>query len=256
VAENSLVTQEDLADGARLIQQLDQAGFPITAAFWAFDSVLETWRFIIAAPSNAIESLLKAYGDIQRIISDDGLGITLNRISLISDNDAKLKNLQALAKSDAEDVVEVSAGHTEIAGRVLGDIHLYRNDALLYERDVIQALRRVLPSDNPSMQISEHALIPRVQADALIDDGERLVIVETKAFVRRLGTRDIMQVDGLKHAYERFFERFVVAIIVSRSGFADNAMQMAQSAHIVLVQWVGPEDDEKLQQALVEALAG
>lgn len=255
MAENVLVTQEDLADGARLIQQLDQAGFPITAAFWAYDSLLETWRLIIAAPREAIESLVTAYGTIQGIIQDNGLGVTLDRISLISDDDAKLKNLQALAKSDMHDVVEVSAGRTEIAGRVFDDIHLYKSDALRYERDVIQALQRVQPS-NVVMRTYRQEGFPRdLGADALLDDGKRLLLVEIKARSRPLGIRDIFQVEGMLHAYERYLSRAAAAIIVSRSGFRPNAIEAVPSPNIGLVQWAGPEDDEKLQRALTEVRA-
>jgi hypothetical protein len=255
VAENSLVTQEDLADGARLIQQLDQADFPITAAFWAYDPVLETWRLIIAAPSSAIESLVAAYGAIQDGISANALGITLDRISLIPDNDAKLANLQALAKSDAEGVVEISLGHTEIAGRTLDDIHLYRTDALRYEREVIDALQRIQPPNAVMRTSYEHAESPpRQGADALLDDGERLIIVETKAFSRPLGSRDVFQVEGMLHAYQRYFNRRVAAMLVSRSGFTVNAIETAHSTGVSLVQWTGPKDDQLLRRTLAEAL--
>jgi hypothetical protein len=255
MAEKTLVTQEDLADGARLIQELEQASFPISAAFWAYDALLETWRLIIAAPRGAIESLVAAYGIIQSIISEKDLGVTLDRISLIPDDDVKLGNLQALARSDAQDVVEVSVGRTEIAGRVLDDIHLYKNDALRYELDVIRALQRVQPSDAVMRTYRNSDLPPGLQADALLDDGERLVFVEIKAYRRPLATRDVFQVEGMLHAYERNFGRYVAAMIVSRSGFTPSAVEAAQSPRMVLVQWTGSEDDEKLRDALAEARA-
>lgn len=255
MVEKSLVTQEDLTDGARLIQELDQAGFPVTVAFWAYDPMLETWRFIIAAPREAIESLVSAYGIIQGIIDNNSLGVMLDRISLIPDDDAKLKNLQALAESDAQDVIEVSVGHTEIAGRVLDDIHLYKNDALRYEQEVIQALQRIQPSD-AVMRTYRQQDIPRaLEVDALLDDGERLILVEVKARSRPLGARDVFQIEGMLHAYERYFGRRAAAIIVSRSGFTSSAMDAAQSSPIILVQWTGREDDEKLRRALTEARA-
>jgi hypothetical protein len=256
VVENSLVTQEDLADGAHLVQKLDLASFPITAAFWAYDPVLETWRLIIAAPSNAIDSLAAAYGAIQDIINANTLGITLDRISLIPDNDAKLANLQALAKSDAEDVVEISVRHTEIAGRVLDDIYLYRTDALRYEREVITALQRMQPSNAVMRTSYEHPESPpRQEADALLDDGERIIIVEIKAFSRPLGNKEVFQVEGKLHAYQRYFNRGVAAILVSRSGFTVRAIETAHDSRVSLIKWTGPEDDQQLRHALAEALA-
>jgi hypothetical protein len=74
------------------------------------------------------------------------LSTSLNRISFIPDNDAKVKNLQAQAQSETNDVIEAPFGPTEIGGRILDDIHLYRPDALRYERLVLEALQRVKPS--------------------------------------------------------------------------------------------------------------
>lgn len=248
MAENILVTQEDLADGARLIQELDQVDFPVTSAFWAYDPTLERWRFIIAAPSAAIESLVGAYGVIQNAISNNGLGISLDRVTLIPDNDPTLANLQALGKSDAQDVVEVSVGRAEVAGRILDDIHVYRSDALRYERDVIAALQRMQPTN---------AVLRRNirQADAVLDDGERLIIVEIKHVTRLLGVREVYQAEGFLHSYERTFGRPVAAMIVSRNGFSVSAIEEAQKSHISLVQWTGPEDDQLLERALEDARA-
>jgi hypothetical protein len=255
VAENRLVTQDDLADGRRLIQQLDPAGFPITAAFWAYDPLLEIWRLIIAAPPSAIESLVTAYGAIQDIVDAGTLGITLDRISLISDNDTKLANLQALARSDADDVVEISIGHTEIAGTILDNVLLYRTDALRYERDVFSALQRIQPP-NAVMRTYDHGeFSPRQGADALLDDGERVIIVEIKALSRPLANRVVFQVEGMLHAYQRSFGRPVAAMLVSRSGFTVSAIEASHNSHVSLVQWKGPEDDQLLRRGLAEALA-
>jgi hypothetical protein len=254
VAENIPVTQEDLADGARLIQELDQVNFPVTAAFWAYDPLLERWRLIIAAPPDAIDSLIRAYGVIQNAISDNGLGIALDRISLISDDDPKLRNLQALGKSDVQDVVEVTVGRSEVAGRVLDDIHVYRSDALRYETSVISALQRMQPPGAILRTGSRAQVSPDRQADVIIDDGNRLIIIEIKHFIRLLGIREIYQVEGFRRSYERIFGRHVAAMIVSRNGFSINAIEEAHNSGISLVQWRGPEDDQLLQRALTEAL--
>lgn len=258
MAENILVTREDLSDGARLIQELDQVKFPVTAAFWAYDTLLERWRFIIAAPPAAIESLISAYGVIQKAITDNGLGIALDRVSLIPDTDPTLTNLQALGKSDAQDVVEVSVGRAEVAGRVLDDIHVYRSDALRYERAVITALQRMQPS-NAILRIGAHARVspdrPNREADAILDDGERLIIIEIKSVSRLLGSREVFQVEGFLHSYERMLGRRVAAMIISLNGFSVAAIEEASNFRIGLVQWRGPEDDQLLQHALEEARA-
>jgi hypothetical protein len=256
VADKELVTQEDLADGRVLLQQLAQASFPVTAAFWAYDPLLESWRLIIAAPREAVESLLGAYEVIQRIIISNGLGVTLDRISLIPDSGAKLDNLRTLAESDTEGVVEASVGRAEIAGRIVDDIHLYSSSALRYEREVFQALQRIQPS-NAIMRTYRSLQLPRgVEVDALVDNGVNAAIVEIKALKRPLGSRDIFQVQGQLYAYRRFLNRsLAVAIIVSLGDFTQSALEAARESEVIPVQWTGSEDDEKLGHALNEALA-
>jgi hypothetical protein len=210
LAEKFLVTQEDLADGARLIQELDQAGFPVTAAFWAHDALLESWRLIIASPRQAIDSLVN-------------------------------------------DVVEVSAGRTEIAGRVLDDIHLYKSDALRYENDLVTALRRIQPENSTIMRTYPQEDLPRyMQADVVLYEGDRVVLVEVKARTRPIGARDVLQVEGILHAYERNLGRRPAAMIVSRSGFTVDAAEAARGSGIRLVQWAGPKDNSALEQTLAE----
>jgi hypothetical protein len=251
VGERTLVTQEDLANGALLLQQLDQIDFRVTAAFWAYDPVLETWRLIIAAPQQAIESLVAAYGTIQRVINDNYLGISLDRISLISDGDAKLVNLRALAESDSDDVVEASGGRAEIAGRVLDDIHLYRGSALRYEREVFQALQRLQP---PNVVIRTNVILPPGQEiDALLDDGEHPIIVEIKMRSRPVGITDVFELQGRLFSCSRLFGREAAAILVSRSGFTSKALEAAENTRVTLAKWAGREDDEQIERALASA---
>jgi hypothetical protein len=172
---------------------------------------------MIAAPSAAIESLFTAYGVIQKAIGDNGLGIALDRVSLIPDQDPALANLQAVGKSDAQDVVVVPVGRAEVAGRVLDDIHVYRSDALRYERAVIAALQRVQPP-NAVLRTGDSAQVsPDRQADAILDDGERFIIVDIKAVSRLLGVKEVFQAERFRRSYERALGRDVAAIIVSRN---------------------------------------
>ena len=257
MGEKILVTSEDLADGARLVQGLNEEDFPITAAFWAYDSLLDVWRLIIAAPRDAIESLVTAYGKIQNIIDNRSLAVTLDRISLIPDNDAKLANLQAMARSDAPGVVEASVGRTEIGGRPLDDIHLYRNEALRYESEVIDALQRVLAPNAAVRTVNYRAEFPRsLEIDALINDGELFVIVEIKAVSRPLNSEHVFQATGKLEGFLTYFGPAPgAAMIVSRSGFTLDAFRTAEEVRFPrtkLVHWVGPQDDSKLQSALTE----
>ena len=201
------MTKEDLADGARLIQNLDQRDFPVSAAFWAYDAILEQWRLIIAAPPRSIDSMLSAYRIVQDIISDNDLAIPLNRISFIPDNDAKVKNLRALAQSGTCDVIEAPVGPTEIGGHIVDDIYLYRPDALRYERRVFEALQRVQPERAVLRQAYRLDLPGRFEADFVIDDGMTVVAVEAKLLSRPVGSKLVWSSEQLQQRLKDYFKR-------------------------------------------------
>lgn len=249
------MTTEDLADGALLIQNLDQRGFPVSAAFWAYDPILELWRLVIAAPPKSIDSLLSAYRIAQDIINDNDLAISLNRISFISDNDPKVSNLRALAQSGTHDVIEAPVGPTEIDGRILDDIHLYRLEALRYEQKVFEALQRVQPPKAMLRYAHRVDLPGRLDTDFLVDNGKTLVAIEAKLWSRPVGSKIVWSSEHLQRRLEDHFKRSTGIVIVSGTGFTDAAIESAaQYPFMRLVRWASSEDDGELRRALVALL--
>jgi Restriction endonuclease len=255
MAEAALVTQEDLADGASLVQELDAQGFPVSAAFWAFDHILEAWRLIIAAPPKAIESLIGAYNLVQDIVSDNNLALTLDRVSLIPDDDPKVENLRAMSRNETQDVVEASIGHTQISGRTLSGIHLYRQDALRYERAVFSALQRVQPSQVILRDGSRLGFSEQFEVDFLADDGRTVVVIECKSYKRLLDRDRVLLAEDLRRRVHSYFQRRTGLLLVSQSGFTDPASEQAlKYPHLRIVRWQDADDDSELQGALNQLL--
>jgi hypothetical protein len=250
VDQAALVTR-DFDDGARLVQELDRREFPVSAAFWAFDQNVESWRLIVAAPAQTIESKSQIYGLIQSIIFDDDLEIPLSAISLVRDDDQGVRNLQADAISDIGTVFEVPIAHTEVGGRSISNVHVYRTAALRYEGELLSALQRVQPGDVVLRRASYIDLPPSMGIDFVLDNGERIAAIEAKAQSRPLGTSAVEQVLGLQSRLAGYFHRPVAVILVSKNGFTQSALQLAERTRFVrIVKWSGREDDKYLRQAM------
>ena len=71
-------------DGARLLHELDQQGFPVESMFWAHLPEEDYWRLVIASPVVKQQGGAAAYqilnGMLRRI---ELVGITLEDISLL-----------------------------------------------------------------------------------------------------------------------------------------------------------------------------
>jgi hypothetical protein len=256
VGEASVVTQEHLYEGGRLIQELDKDGFPVTAAFWAYDPDAELPRLIIAVPSNQVESFRTAYERIRDVIERNDISVPLSSISLMLDDDPAIENIKALAEADYRDVIQSAIGSAEIGGHVYDDIRVYKSDALRYERELFAALQRIQPPSavlRRDLQLGE-----RSSFDFYFDDGNKIVAVEAKRFSRPVTLRDVNYEDHLLRRAYVSLRRRIALIVVSRSGFTSSAVENVKDTPVAggirLVQWISPSDDDKLKRALDELL--
>jgi len=58
--------------GEELIQQLDQSGLEVVAAFWFYVPDSDTWRLYIASPAVDEEGPKAVYERIQDVLTDQG----------------------------------------------------------------------------------------------------------------------------------------------------------------------------------------
>jgi hypothetical protein len=256
VGEESMVARQDLDEGARLIQELDGAGFPITASFWAYDPGAEHPRLIIAVPDEKVKSFRDGYEEIRKAIAVNDIEMPLSRVSLMLDDDPAISNIRALADADYRDLVQAAVGSAEIGGHIYDDIRVYKNDALRYERELFAALQRVRP---PATVIRRELRVDeRWTFDFLLDDGVRVAAIEAKRLPRPVNAADLEQEAALLLRAYVGMRRPVSLVVVSRSGFTETAIAAAVgspvSEEIHLVRWVDSSDDGKLRRALAEAL--
>lgn len=255
MGETPVVTQEYLDEGARLIQELDNDGFAVTAAFWAYDPSAELPRLIIAVPSERVKSFRAAYEIIKNVMTRNDIPIPLGMVSLMLDDDPAIENIKALAEADYRDIIQAAVGSAEIGGHLYDDVRVYKTDALHYERELFAALQRLQP---PSAVLRRDLHIDGSSFDFFLDDGNKIVGIEAKRISRPMSLRDILYEETLlQHAYV-ILRRPVALIIVSQSGFTPSAVEAVkdtpEAGGIRLVQWVTADDDDKLRRALTELL--
>lgn len=66
--DKSTLVESQVRDGQKLVEQLAQLGFPMTAAFWLKIDPDSRWKLHIASPAVRSEGSRKAYIRVNRVI--------------------------------------------------------------------------------------------------------------------------------------------------------------------------------------------
>jgi len=69
MASATLVSQE-IEDGQKLINALNEAGFPTDSAMWIYSSESETWELMLTSPTCDREGSLQAYREILSVFRE------------------------------------------------------------------------------------------------------------------------------------------------------------------------------------------
>jgi hypothetical protein len=64
----AVLVESDTEQGRRLIEALDQGGFPVVAAFWSFFPDGDLYRLVIASPVVDEKGPREAYTKIQEVL--------------------------------------------------------------------------------------------------------------------------------------------------------------------------------------------
>jgi hypothetical protein len=257
VGEAALVGR-DVDDGARLIQKIDATGFPVAAAIWVHNYDLDVWRLVIAISVREVPSPKAAYSLLQDAIIDLNLGISLDRISIVSDNDHLLRSLRELIRRGSSSVVEIPIRGAEIAGEPIDKGYGYRIEALRYQAEVFAALQRNQPEDAVLSRVGWLDQPSSQDLDFTLDNGEVLIFVETKALARPLGRRDVDPPSDVRHWTLSSFRRTSSWLVISQTGFTSDAMTLKSdlqassypTMRVELVEWSSQNDDPQLREGL------
>jgi hypothetical protein len=83
----SPLVEPQISDGGRLLEALENHGFPVRAALWLFRPEPGVWRLIIATPRFHELGPREAYRRIQAILTTQPSGLRLDDLSVVSPND-------------------------------------------------------------------------------------------------------------------------------------------------------------------------
>jgi hypothetical protein len=130
MAQAPLVDQ-DIAAGRRVVEALDRAGFPVTAALWNSQPDGGGWRLVLASPRVSEQGPRAAYAAIQDVLSTAHVDLPLRNISAVEPEEHLVTELRIFAGTDPAPFV----GGTRLLGTVVGDA--YVEDAYVYRAERI-----------------------------------------------------------------------------------------------------------------------
>jgi hypothetical protein len=252
---STLVTAEEFEQGARLVQELTARNFPVTTAFWAYAENTELWRLVIATPRLMQTPRSRLYREVQDVLSQLDLDISLSQIRLVRDDDPSVANLRALVEAEeGRDRLTTPFGQRDIAGEPVDKGYAYSAGALEYQRQILNAINRI---HVPGIAISVDAPVGRREADVVVDYDDRVVIVDVKTTSRPLGVHQVEHLAAFRYEAMAHFDRPVYLIAVSRSGFTNEAKRMVgNTPWLKLIVWMSPEDDATLSSAFADVFSG
>lgn len=126
-----ILVSEYVENGRRLIEALDQADFPVIAAFWRFLPEEEEWRLFIASPRVTELGPLAAYATIQETLVKRQIDLPLHRISVISPEEPFAAELRIFSGTDPKPFI----GNDYLQNIVVGE--LYIEGAFVYRAERI-----------------------------------------------------------------------------------------------------------------------
>ena len=125
IVVKEVLTDEMKRDGAALTRALDEAGWPVVASFWYYESDDNFWKLMLASPR------VSTYG--QR----DGYGAVIRALDALHESRKKLKHITVIEPNHP--VVTALASEVQTGWTIVGKLHTaraidgrYIDEAFLY----------------------------------------------------------------------------------------------------------------------------
>jgi len=119
----TLLVEQEIEDGKKLIEQLEARRFPVSAALWYYFPEKNRWRLVIVSPVADSQGPLKGYGRIQKALGEmEPINLSLDDIRLMGKEDPEYRDLkQALGPPRPK-----SSGDRKRPPRPFEDEYVYR----------------------------------------------------------------------------------------------------------------------------------
>ena len=125
IVVKEVLTDEMKRDGAALTRALDEAGWPVVASFWYYESDDNFWKLMLASPR------VSTYGP------GEGYDAVIRALDALHESRKKLKHITVVEPNNA--IVTALASEVQTGWTIVGKLHTaraidgrYIDDAYLY----------------------------------------------------------------------------------------------------------------------------
>jgi hypothetical protein len=127
--DKKTLVNEDVPNGAKLVEALDQAGIPIPAAFWYYSTDRGEWRLVLGTPLFDRKGPIAAYTAVQAVLLQmpEIASFELDNISIVSARDQIVRVL-ASAWATGPGIHNLRYTQRALQNVVIEDVLIYRLD--------------------------------------------------------------------------------------------------------------------------------
>jgi len=117
-----ILVEQDVQNGSKLIEALQQKRFPISAAFWLNAEDANEWRLVIVSPLVSSGDARLAYRTVAQALAETRVPIPLENISVLSPTSLRYKQVR-LASQGVPSGLTVARNFAGVA--LAGDAYIY-----------------------------------------------------------------------------------------------------------------------------------
>lgn len=125
------LVDKKIRDGARLIHELDRAGFQVRSGFWFFDREIEDWRLVVHFPQIDRVGSTAAFGIVQRVMLSmhPKPHFGLDDVMVQSSNSFLIQAIQSVAPTPRGSTQIRKIGPVAVGQVWIEEAHIYRSAA-------------------------------------------------------------------------------------------------------------------------------
>ncbi len=126
--DKKILVNDDISDGKKLLQTLDESKFKVSSAFWFYFSEFNEWRLVLASKFVDDYGIKAAYTFIQNKLEKmkPPFGIKLSDITLAGPDTYSIDKLRVAIKTGPKDITSVRLTNNVVDGTVIDDVLVYR----------------------------------------------------------------------------------------------------------------------------------
>lgn len=115
----------DIDTGRKLTKALERPPFSASASLWFYIPEASEWRLIVGTSLVDKKGPIQAYGELQKILRKEQIGLDLRYISLVSPQDPLIRLLRTALQTGPQ-MTEVRFTGNTINNVYIEDAYIYR----------------------------------------------------------------------------------------------------------------------------------